>query len=103
MTNQVADILKIQNKDEMMAKVHQYCTESNTTTPLPEHSNTENTDDPTKVTPNIPDVQALDSDKMLTQPKGTFHERVWEDTQLDEHANIVSFKKFIVSQSLTYL
>ena len=92
MTKQVADILKIQNKDEMMAKVNQYCTESDTTTPLPEHSNTENTDDPTKVTPNMPDVQALDSDKMLTQPKGTFHERVWEDAQLDEHANIIGFK-----------
>ena len=90
MTKQVADILKIQNKDEMMAKVHQYCAKGNTTTPLPEHSNTENTDDPTKVTPNIPDVQALDSDKMLTQPTGTFHKRVWDDAQLDEHATPTS-------------
>ena len=92
MTRQVADILKIQNKDEMMAKVHQYCTESNTTTPLPEHSNRQNTDDPTKLIPNVPDVQAVHSVKMLPQPEGTFHETVWQDAQLDEHANIVGFK-----------
>ena len=96
MTKEVAEILKIQKQEEMLAKVHEYCTQRSTLSAPPDHQYIQTAAEAEGViehasqkTDNIP---LLDADKIVISGKGQFDDTVWDDAIFDEGENITGFK-----------